>query len=112
MKLGAVDYISKPFAPKDLVAAAERILKQHCAGVEARASKPRAKVVTFANAAAAALTARHVCRSVLELRTSAMSNRAKAVQLPSWHWMSQSTLIASSPRELQCRVPPRTPAPL
>lgn len=48
MKLGAVDYISKPFAHKDLVAAVERILEQHRAVAEAQSSKPEVIAAVFA----------------------------------------------------------------
>ncbi len=48
MKLGAVDYVSKPFAHKDLVAAVERILEQHRAVVEAPAAKPEVTTTPFA----------------------------------------------------------------
>ncbi len=48
MKLGAVDYVSKPFAHKDLVAAVERILEQHQAVEQAPAPKPEVAVTPFA----------------------------------------------------------------
>jgi DNA-binding NtrC family response regulator len=42
MKLGAVDYISKPFAHKDFVVAVERILEQHRSVKEAPSIRPDA----------------------------------------------------------------------
>ncbi len=47
MKLGAVDYISKPFAHKDLVVGVERILEQHRSVTEAPAIQPDAPVPAF-----------------------------------------------------------------
>src|SRR5678815_4995770 len=40
MKLGAADYISKPFAHTDLVRAVEQILEKHRAAKEAAAPPP------------------------------------------------------------------------
>ena len=47
MKLGAVDYISKPFAHKDLVVGVERILEQHRSVKEAPPIEPDAPTPIF-----------------------------------------------------------------